>query len=322
MLIMAACTRERPLPDPTATAAILVNNAPATASVGAQIVTDTPQPGSAPASSSEAGLAVTDTPAVSTTVASGGPSSTFQYVVQDGDTLGSIAAKYETDVDTLRSLNNLSSDSLAVGQPLYLPYKEGMTEEGVPTPTPGPFTYTIQPGDTISGLAARFNVDPAAIINANTATMIDPNNLAVGTSVLIPGYQPPAESTATAGEESGTPEASSPSSSGQVVHVVQAGQGLLEIATLYGVSVADIMAANSLTEQDILRIGQKLIIPGVTKRDVAAAQGDVHIVQAGESLLSIALLYGVTVDELQQANDLNNPDAIYVGQELVIPKQQ
>jgi len=97
---------------------------------------------------------------------------------------------------------------------------------------------------------------------------------------------------------------------------------LLEIATLYGVPVADIMAANGLTDQDILRIGQKLIIPGVTKRDVAAAEGDVHIVQAGESLLSIALLYGVTVDELQQANDLDNPDSIYVGQELIIPKQQ
>jgi LysM repeat protein len=81
------------------------------------------------------------------------------------------------------------------------------------------------------------------------------------------------------------------------------------------------MAANNLTDQDILRIGQKLIIPGVTKRDVAAAQGNVHVVQSGESLLSIALLYGVTVEELQEANDLDNPDSIFVGQELIIPVQ-
>lgn len=326
MLVIAACTRERPLPDPTATTAIQVNNVPATASVEAQIVTNTPPAagGAAPASNGEAGLAVTDTPAVSTTTPSGaaaaGQPATFQYVVQSGDTLGSIADQFETDVATLRSLNNLNSDSLSVGQPLYVPYKEGMTAAGMPTPTPGPYMYTIQPGDTISGLSARFNVDPAAIINANTTTMGDPNNLAVGTSIVIPGYQPPAESTTTASEEGGTPEASS--AGGQVVHVVQAGQGLLEIATLYGVPVADIMAANGLTDQDILRIGQRLIIPGVTKRDVAAAQGDIHIVQAGESLLSIALLYGVTVDELQQANGLDNPDSIYVGQELIIPKQQ
>jgi LysM repeat protein len=312
------------MPDPTATTAIQANNAPATAPVEAQIVTNTPAPsGAGPASSSEAGLAVTDTPAVSSTATSGstaGQPSTFQYVVQAGDTLGSIADQFETDVDTLRSLNNLNSDSLAVGQPLYVPYKEGMTAAGMPTPTAGPYMYTIQPGDTISGLSARFNVDPAAIINANTGTMGDPNDLAVGTSIVIPGYQPPAASNETASEEGGTPESSS--EGGQVVHVVQAGQGLLEIATLYGVPVADIMAANGLTDQDILRIGQKLIIPGVTKRDVAAAQGDIHIVQSGESLLSIALLYGVTVDELQQANGLDNPDAIYVGQELIIPKQQ
>jgi len=198
MLVIAACTRERPLPDATATTAIQVNNVPATASVEAQIVTDTPSAssgGAAPTSNGEAGLAVTDTPAVSTTAASGpsapGQPSTFQYVVQAGDTLGSIAQQFESDVDTLRSLNNLNSDSLAVGQPLYVPYKEGMTAPGMPTPTPGPYMYTIQPGDTISGLSARFNVDPAAIINANTTTMSDPNNLAVGTSIVIPGYQAP-----------------------------------------------------------------------------------------------------------------------------------
>jgi LysM repeat protein len=81
------------------------------------------------------------------------------------------------------------------------------------------------------------------------------------------------------------------------------------------------MAANGLTDQDILRIGQELIIPGVTARDVAEAQGNVHVVAAGESLLSIALLYGVTVEELQAANELDNPDSIFIGQELIIPFQ-
>ena len=88
---------------------------------------------------------------------------------------------------------------------------------------------------------------------------------------------------------------------------MQAGQGLIEIATLYGVSVEEIMAANGLTDQDILRIGQELIIPGVSERDVAAAQGNVHVVQAGESLLSIALLYGVTVEEITSCQRTGQP---------------
>src|SRR5262249_47623402 len=104
MLVMVACTRERPMPDATATTAIQVN-APPTASQQAEIVTDTPQAGAAPAaSSSEAGLAATNTPASLTPAANGTPSadhpSTFQYLVQDGDTLGSIAVQFETDVET------------------------------------------------------------------------------------------------------------------------------------------------------------------------------------------------------------------------------
>lgn len=317
MLVLVACTRERPLPDPTATTAVQAGDAPATASVVAEIVTNTPAP---PSSSSEAGLAATNTPTTTTTITDGTPTvptpETFQYVVREGDTLGSIAARFETDVETLRRLNNLSSDSIAVGQPLYVPYREGITAEGMPTPTPGPFLYTIQVGDTLSGIGVRFGVDPIAILEANSDTLLDPNNLIVGTTILIPGYQPPAGTTGDA-EEGAEEEAGG--EAGSVVHVVQAGQGLLEIAAIYGVSVADIMAANGLTDQDILRIGQQLVIPGITRRDAAAAQGNIHIVQAGESLLSIALIYGVTVEELQAANDLANPDAIFVGQELIIP---
>jgi LysM repeat protein len=317
MLTLVACTRERPTPEPTATTAV-VSNAPATAVNQAQIVTNTGETGS------EVGIAVTNTPNALTPSAVLTPTratpETFLYTVQAGDTLGIIATRFETDVETLREMNNLRSDDLAVGQPIYVPYREGMTAEGAPTPTPGPFLYTIQVGDTLSGLGVRFGVNPIAITEANRDTLLDPNNLAVGTTILIPGYQPPAATTdaGEAGSEEGTPDTAAEEGE-SVVHTVQAGQGLIEIATLYGVSVAEITAANGMTDQDILRIGQQLIIPGVTQRDIAIAQGNVHTVQPGESLLSIALLYGVTVEELQAANELDNPDSIFIGQELIIP---
>ena len=313
LLILVACTRERPTPDPTATVAVS-GNVPATAAVAAAVVTDTPAAGS------ETGLAVTNTPnSLTPAPISGTPTpvtpQTFPYTVREGDTLGTIAAQFETDVDTLRRLNNLSSDSLGVGQLIYVPYVEGITADGLPTPTPGPFLYTIQFGDTLSGIAVQFGVDPIAIQEANAATLLDPNNLTVGTTILIPGYVAPADATADETEEGAASTGGEP-----VAHIVQAGQGLLEISAIYNVSVADIMDANGLTN-DILRIGQELTIPGVTKRDIAVAQGNVHVVQAGESLLSIALIYGVTVEELQDANELDNPDSIFIGQELIIPAQ-
>ena len=313
-LLLIGCTRERPTPEPTATTAVQAG-APATAAVAAEIVANTPVSGT----SSEADLVSTSTPDPLTPQATAGTPTpgtpeTFPYTVQPGDTLGSLAARFETDIETLQSLNSLAGDSLAVGQVINVPYREGMTAAGMPTPTPGPFLYTIQVGDTLSGLGVRFGVDPVAILEANSNSLLDPNNLAVGTTILIPGYQPPTGTTGT-GEDGDTGATSAPG----VVHTVQPGQGLLEIAAIYGVPIADILAANGLTEQDILRIGQPLTIPGVTARDVAAATGNIHIVQPGESLLSIAILYSVTVPELQEINDLPNPDSIFVGQELIIP---
>lgn len=324
MLILAACTRERPTPEPTATTAVQVSAPTSVPQQAVEADSNTPEAGA------EAGIAVTNTPSP---VITPSPTSqdSFQYVVEDGDTLGSIAVQFGTDVETLRKLNNLRDDSLSVGQPIYVPYVEGMTAEGMPTPTPGPFLYTIQVGDTLSGIGLRFNVDPIAIIEANSEGLLDPNNLTIGSTILIPGYQPPPETLpeAESDEESDTPpvaeeeggEGEEETGEEPFVHIVQAGQGLIEIATLYGVSIADIAAANGITEQDILRIGQELIIPGVSSRDFAIARGSIHIVQPGESLLSIALLYGVTVEEIQTANELDNPDSIFIGQELIIPAQ-
>jgi LysM repeat protein len=87
------------------------------------------------------------------------------------------------------------------------------------------------------------------------------------------------------------------------------------------VTVADILSANGLAASDVLRVGQELVIPGVSALDAALASGQVHVVAAGESLLGIAVRYGVTVEEILALNQLDNPDSIFIGQELIIPGQ-
>lgn len=49
-------------------------------------------------------------------------------------------------------------------------------------------------------------------------------------------------------------------------------------------------------------------------------QPDVYVVEAGDSLLGIALRFGLTLDELMEANGLENPDFVFVGQRLLIPE--
>lgn len=325
--LLAACTRERPMPEATATFSVAdtadgSNDAQAspenantnqgaetttltgTTSGEPQVATATPEADATNATTGTLDANATPTP---------GTPETFQYVVRAGDTLGAIAERFETDLETLRRLNNLDSDVLIVGQPLYVPYVEGMTAEGMPTPTPGPYEYVIQAGDTLNAIAVRFGVDPVQIIEQNG--LLSPDNLAVGTTIIIPGYQPAAADTADGATGDGS---TAPTGQG-VTHVVQAGEGLVGIATQYGVTVDEIVAANNLVDPNTLRVGQELIIPGITERDAAAAQGQLHVVAAGESLLGIAVRYGVTVEEIMAVNELSDPNALFAGQELIIP---
>jgi LysM repeat protein len=108
------------------------------------------------------------------------------YVVQPGDTLSKIAAMYGTTVDAIVQANGLENPNLiAVGQQLQIPVSGGGGEL-VSAQTSGPDlaasaappTYTVQPGDTLSGIAARFGTSVSALANLNG--LADPNILSVG----------------------------------------------------------------------------------------------------------------------------------------------
>jgi LysM repeat protein len=108
---------------------------------------------------------------------------------------------------------------------------------------------------------------------------------------------------------------------GGATYVVQPGDTLTSIAARYGITVAQLAAANGLLWNAWVYIGQRLIIPGVAQMPTASPipGGGTHIVQRGDTLSSIALRYGTTVAALMTANRLANPNFIYVGQRLVIP---
>ncbi len=163
----------------------------------------------------------------------------------------------------------------------------------------------------------RFGANPIEIIEFNN--LLSPDNLTVGSDIIIPNYQPPSAlvDASTGGDEGSivVPAAGD----GQFIHIVQSGQGLFEIADLYGVSPNDIALANNMNDTNLLRVGQELIIPGVSLRDAAISRGSIHIVQSGESMLGIAIRYGVTVEEIVEINELADANSIFEGQELIIP---
>jgi LysM repeat protein len=107
---------------------------------------------------------------------------------------------------------------------------------------------------------------------------------------------------------------------GGTIHVVQPGENLFRIALRYGLTWDVVAAANGLFNANFVFAGQRLIIPaGGTVPPPATGGPIVHIVQSGESLLTIAARYGTTWQAIAAANNLANANYIFPGQRLNIP---
>ena len=96
-------------------------------------------------------------------------------------------------------------------------------------------------------------------------------------------------------------------------YTVKRGDTLGKIAKEYGVSVADLVEENNISNPNLIRVGQVLRIPGEDgEPDI------IHVVASGETLGRIAGKYGTSVGAIVDSNDISNPNLIRPGQELVI----
>jgi LysM repeat protein len=171
------------------------------------------------------------------------------------------------------------------------------------TPVPGEFEYTVQWGDTLYSLAQRFNTTADAIVALNG--LQNASYIRVGQVLRISGTASPTPAPATGGE-----------------YTVQAGDTLYSIARRYGTTVEAIQSANGIVNPWYIRVGQKLIIPGGSTAPApttGGATGTTYVVQADDTLYSIAARFGKNVWDIVVANNLADPSLIYVGQVLTIP---
>jgi murein DD-endopeptidase MepM/ murein hydrolase activator NlpD len=126
------------------------------------------------------------------------------------------------------------------------------------------------------------------------------------------------------------PTIEAPESAGNepsTTHIVQEGDTLFDIAIQYNTTVATLLYLNNLTEESLIVPGQQLNIADVFPHatpipDPVNADPTIpkiHIVQAGDSLFSIAELYQISFDDLLRVNHLNPDDVLPVGYELLVP---
>ena len=113
-------------------------------------------------------------------------------------------------------------------------------------------------------------------------------------------------------------------STSESTYVIQRGDTLAKIATRYGVTVKQLTDLNGIKNPNLIVPGKTLKIPGTTTTAPAATSSSsgsqkTYTVQAGDNLAGIAAKFSVTIQALQQTNNLSNPDQIYTGQILKIP---
>ena len=213
------------------------------------------------------------------------------YTVKKGDSLYSIANSYNTTVDIIKDVNNLTNNTLAIGQILKIPTSTTSQETNYNN-------YIVQKGDSLYSIATKFNTTVDAIKNLNN---LSSNNLSIGQNLKIPSL-------------SGTNEEEENYSN----YTVKAGDSLYKIASLYQTSVNAIKNINNLTS-NTLSIGQVLKIPsGETINNTPTINYITYTVVSGDSLYKIANQYNTTVDQIKTLNNLTS-NALSIDQTLKIP---
>ena len=203
------------------------------------------------------------------------------YKVKSGDTLYSIAKKYNISVNELKELNNLKNNNITIGQVLKI--KSNIPSEEVTEKN----YYIVKSGDTLYSIAKKYNTTVDEIKKLNN---LKSDNLSIGMELKIK-------------EE--------PSSTNYIDYVVKSGDNLYSIAKKYNTTVDEIKKLNGLTS-NLLNIGMTLKIP------IQIGNYINYTVKSGDNLYSIAKKYNTTVDEIKKLNGLTS-NLLSIGMELKIP---
>ena len=221
------------------------------------------------------------------------------YTVQSGDTLSGIAARFGVTVQELCDWNNISNPNyIYVGEVLKL--SGGSTSSN--SSSSNPTTYTVQSGDTLSGIAQKFGVTVQELCDWNNIS--NPNYIYVGEVLRVSGNTGSTSSTSTS------------ISSNAQTYTVQSGDTLSGIAAKFGVTVQDLCNWNNISDPNKIYVGEVLQVSGTTSSPTTNRQ--TYTVQSGDTLSGIAAEYGVTVQDLCNWNNISDPNKIYVGEVLQV----
>lgn len=238
--------------------------------------------------------------------------SAASYTVKSGDTLSGIASQYNTTVNQIVSLNQLSNPNLIyVGQVLKLKNSQttnSSSSSSTAATTVG--TYTVKAGDTLSAIASRYSTSSSTLASLNSLS--NPNLIYVGQVLKVSSNASTSSSTNSSANSTVTTAAS---------YTVKAGDTLSAIAAKYGTTYQALASANSISNPNDIYVGQVIKVSATATAASSQAASSTssngsYTVKSGDTLYGIALANGLNWQTLAKQNGISDPNVIFVGQKL------
>ena len=238
--------------------------------------------------------------------------SSASYTVKSGDTLSGIASQYNTTVNQIVSLNQLSNPNLIyVGQVLKLKNSQttnSSSSSSTAATTAG--TYTVKAGDTLSAIASRYSTSSSTLASLNSLS--NPNLIYVGQVLKVSSNASTSSSTSSSANSTVTTAAS---------YTVKSGDTLSAIAAKYGTTYQALASTNSISNPNDIYVGQVIKVSATATAASSQAASSTnsngsYTVKSGDTLYGIALANGLNWQTLAKQNGISDPNVIFVGQKL------
>jgi LysM repeat protein len=181
-----------------------------------------------------------------------------------------------------------------------------------------PATYKVKDGDTVSSVATQYGLSTASVLTLNGLgwkSLIYPgqvlklNKAAASNAIPVSSVAPTTKYTILAGDTVG------------------------DVAKKFGVSTNAVLVANGLKTTSLIFPGQKIAVPDAgsfssTDIDTVAIElvsnitpsATTYVIATGDTITSVAAKFGVSVEGILAANDLNGSSIIYAGRSITVPK--
>ena len=212
------------------------------------------------------------------------------YIVEEKDNLYCISDRFHTTPEQLKKINSLSNNLLYPGQHLIV------DETYNPKNLYSYEKYVVQPGETLSAIAYKYNMttDHLKEINNLLSDEIKAREKlnVIPTDIVL--------------DEN-------------IYYTVKLGDSLYTIARAFHITLDELKSLNNLQNEN-LTVGQKLLV--LTKETIINLKknADIYYIKPGDSLYSIANKIGSTVEIIKAVNKLTS-ESLKVGQLILIPHQ-